>query len=50
MEENKRNVAGVLEDMKKYSKNGAWAPACSLHCFTTSSAYYNENFRIPSGS
>lgn len=50
MEENRRNNLKVIDEIKKNPKNGAWVVGCSLHTYTTTSAYYNLNFRIPSNS
>lgn len=44
------NVLNIIDNLRKNTKNGAWAIASYIHTYTVNSGYYNENFRIPSGS
>lgn len=51
IESYKANSTKVLKEMAtSRSGNGAWAPACSNHCYATGAAWNSPSFRVPAGS
>lgn len=44
------NTTAVLKKIGSSKSNGFWAPSCSNHVYSTSTAFSSASFRIPAGS